>query len=354
MFDVKLMPKLCLVMLFLMIISPLVAQDDGWPLITFENFEEIKPLVTIPHDTEWGEIFFLSDREFAIVWKEEIAIWDVERQEHIRTLSPKIGTLAKARITRVGSQLVMGGHTDDSGSIRTWDLDTEGWVGPVIELDASITALAVSPDQNTLAVGFYDHEDEITIELREYPSGDFIRVISVNEGLPPPENLVFLDDTHLVGAERGSGALIYNLETDEDVFLYQDEDGTHGDYSVDHVTLSPSGQYLAWIRNEAFAEIWDWREERKLPIDGGEGSGFPFGYWTMVFNPDEQFIMSFYKNWQTEDSHLTAWSITTYERVETEFAIQDDIHDTAFNPDGRSIAVLYRDTIELWGVPVAP
>lgn len=345
--------QLCLGALLLMMIGPLGAQDDAWPLITFENFDEIEPLASIPHETEWGELFFISERDVAIVWGEQIAIWDVDRREQTRVLSPEIGSLSNARIARIGSRLVIGGEINGSGRIRTWNLESGGWVGPVIKLDTAPIALAVSPDQKTVAISFYDDENRATVELRDYPWGDLIRVVSVTQGPAPAETLAFVDDTHLLAAERGSGVRIYDLETDKEIFLYQDEEGIQSDSAFDEVTLSPSGQYLAWIRDEAFAEIWDWQEERKLPIDGGEEAEEVFAYWTMVFSPDEQFVMSFSQD-ETENSSLAAWNIKTSERVETQFVTQDEIRDIAFNPSGRSIAVLYQDRIELWGVPAAP
>lgn len=348
-----------------MMISPLGAQDEAWALITFENFDEIQPLVTIPQDAEWGRTFFISDRLLAITSGEEIHLWDVVRKERIHVLGLDVGVISKDTTALAGSHLVIGASIMDTGRIRIWDLEMERWLGPVIDV-GGFSALAVSPNRDYMAIGYYG-SDGPTIELRDYPSGEFIRIVATGTASFPADTLVFLDDTHLAGAETDSGAMIYDLETGEQVFLYHEhEENILDSPAVDSATVSASGRYVAWRRGEAYAEIWDWREEHQLPIDGTENeAGGLSAYWTMAFSPDEQLLVSFYKNEYRESrpqhSYLTAWNLKTYERVKTEFGVEhndmaviSDIFDIAFNPDGRSIAVLYQDKIELWGVPAEP
>lgn len=353
--------KLCLALLFVSLMNPLSAQDNIWPLITFKNFEQIQSLVTISmhQDDEsrkylWERsIEFMSSHEVLIIMEDRIQIWDIIEERLIQTLTPNVGKICESCIAWAGlTRLAIGG---DSGLIRFWDLETQRWDEEIIDTDADLWSLAINPSQTTMITAF---AHGAAVKIREFPSGRAIHEIWVPGGFSVLE-LEFLNDTTFVAANPQTGADICKIDDipEDCVYLYNDKNNEPGDYGIDEVAISPSHKFIAWRKAGIYAELWDWQLEEEVPIFGGEALDRPphTQYSTMIFSPDEKLLVSApYLIRSSEGSQLVAWDIQSYNYIEAPYLFKSRGLDIAFNPDGRSIAVLYEDKIELWGIPSEP
>jgi WD40 repeat protein len=209
---------------------------------------------------------------------------------------------------------------DRCGSgFRVWDLET----GQSTRFDcrSQTSALAVSPAENTLAIGLYRGD----VLVRAVPDGQE-RPIRTEATYGEIRALAFSPDGSLLAVAPSAGVELWDLVSREPVVQFAPTPRS----VVRGLAFSPDGKFLAVTDHRSEVLMWD--------IAGGRGHtvAIPGMRWAhaVAFAPDGR-TLAVLDNWG--DAGVVLWDLSDHRARTT---IPGRARDLAISPDGRVLATV--------------
>lgn len=227
-------------------------------------------------------------------------------------------------ISRLGNLLAVG----DESTIKLWNLATRKIFYRLQGHQDLITAIAISPDEQTLASSSLDG----TIKLWSLQTGSLLTTFESGRA----SILAFSPDSRTLasasrvrkwadGAESPTGIQFWDVVTRQRSFHL-------GDRPIRAIAFSPDGQLLA--TGSTKTQVWHIREGELLYVlDSGEVTG-------LVFGQDGQTLLS-------GSSRIKLWDLATGNLLST---LETGASDLSLSSDGQVLAIAVGGTLNFWAL----
>lgn len=236
--------------------SALSGSEDGTARIW--NLERGEELRSLSHRAPVTAVAYSSDRTRALTGGgQAVHLWDLETGRTLERTSGHLGAIWAIRATRDGSRVFTTGQ---DGAVIFWEWGP-GRERRVAAFDSWCSSLAISPDEQTLAVT----PKTGPLALFETASGRALSSIDVGGS---PADVVFVPDANrlLVGMEDGS-LHVLDRETGREVrLLTGPRERVHLAYSHDATRFFTTGF-------DSLARVWDAHTFAELNVFRGH-AGF--------------------------------------------------------------------------------
>jgi len=232
-----------------------------------------------------------------------------------------------------GNTLAAGyDHTDRSEhqTVGLWDL-TNKKAKSLASPEATVIALAVSPDGNTLATAGYDR----TVRLWDMASGKCLHELKGHS------------ETVRALAFSPDGIRVASAGFDRSIKTWNVHDGSlhgswpsHGD-TIRSLTFAPDGKLLISAANDRTIKIWNAADETLVRAIADESK-----VQSVACSPDGSLLAS-----GNENNNVELWQIGTGALWRTLPGHAGKVRSVAFSPDGKTLASGGEDkTVRVWNV----
>jgi len=225
-----------------------------------------------------------------------------------------------------------GGGVDKSGSgvVHVWQAGTNALLRTLKGHSAAVTAMAFSPDSNTLATGSRDK----TIKLWDVDTGSLIRTMTGH--------------TQIISTVKflGEGATLVSGSEDQSMRIWEATTGNvrrtfnvTGKACFHAVAWSGATRLIASRTCLGDVGLWDIRlnSRRDLAGHGNDGYG-------LSFTPDGSYLAS-----GGADNSIRIWYSANGSLTRTLTGHTDHVNSLAYSPEGRLLASGSKDkTAKIW------
>ncbi|MBD0327630.1 MAG: hypothetical protein ICV68_14430, partial [Pyrinomonadaceae bacterium] len=313
-----------------------------------------------------------------------VKLWDLASGKEVGVV-PREGKAASALAFSAQGNILAIGSKD---KLQSWTIKSSPYqMYTSVEQAERVTALAYSPDDSTLAVGYNDGAIQLSDRnLNKYatlqghqsiigllsfaPDGRNLFSFSFGEdtsfrswdlaaraaedrghvlSLPDAVQLTADDAATRFAYSPDGQALAYIKSSWRDVVLYDAQtyellrtltksfaEGVNG------IAFAPDGRLLATASSDMTAQLWD--------VASGTAQGAPFGHKDKVrcvaFSPDGKRLAT-----GLADGAINVWDIVTRRVIASRPAVvgeDNDISGIAFSPDGKTLPLRGNRRDELW------
>jgi WD40 repeat protein len=192
--------------------------------------------------------------------------------------------------------------------------------------------VALSPDGNIAAVA-RNSENQIKVELYDTVSGQLTQTINFNATV---NDITVSPDGKYLAVARGDGnAELFDMNAGESVQEYSGHSA-----SVSSVAFSPDSQYLLTGSYDNTAQLWDIQSGSSLKTF----SGPTLALLSVAFSPDGNFVVA-----SSDDQNAYKWDIATATLIGS-VSEYNKILDTAISPDGQTLVTVTDRKAALWNL----
>lgn len=321
----------CFIVLSLLILGPVYAQDGARQTITPDNASQLVEHIRLGRSTAEQVAFFPDGQTIAVA--STIGVWLYPASDLPNSTEPPLLPVTKMleamALSPDGATLV----TSSNRALQFWDTASRQIVGTV-ELSRASQALAFSPVAPLLAINSgYDG-----LKLWDIVTAAEQAAIAAN--MQPDAEVVFSPD----------GSLIVGATTDYKVHIWSTADATetallegHTRYVYDFA-FSPDGALLASASYDKSVRVWDVASGREVAVlVGTEEQPLDEAY-SLAFSPDGTLLVSGHAK-----GKVALWDTATGALAAVTGPGSGEIRDLAFSPDGSQIAtVSSANAFQLW------
>lgn len=232
----------------------------------------------------------------------ELRVWDLDRQDAVpHELAGHANLVTAVEFTADGTRFASAGFEDGRttsvATVRVWNTSVLDAEPLVLAVNAPVTALAFSPDGNTLAISLWDDTVRLWDLTRPISAPVTLVTQTGNRDGGDVESLAFSPDgRHLAGGGRDGTLFVWHLDHPDrnPLMLTQALDDTRPGKTLWGVAFSPDGQLLAAVGQAGHLLLWDVSGPRPQPIDValpeeppiGSALYLEYGYTSVAFSPD--------------------------------------------------------------------
>jgi WD40 repeat protein len=203
------------------------------------------------------------------------------------------------------------------------------------EVNTGILSLAISPDEETVAIGEY-----LTTHIYHLSDGSLEQILMYEHSV---EDLDYSNDgTILAGGQGVYGALLLDVEDGEEIYQL-------GQANNNKVSFSPDGKYIATGDRTGDVWIWDLNDGTKLTTLQVPDAEYAA---SIEYDPSGNFLAT--TNW---NGNVYIFDVDKEELLETinlDILTGEKSHSFRFSPDGEVMAGYLKEDneyfVRLWDV----
>ncbi len=334
-------------------------------------------LVHVWDATTGKEMFSLSSRAAFTVafspdgkklatagWDSTAHVWDLASRTELLVLSGHTGQLFGVAFSSLEANLLATVSADRT--TRLWDATT-GKLVQTLGQAASVSAVAVSPDGNTLAVAYYDqtmfvydkNPKHAPRKLSVWPPPP-VQMSAVGSAWPRPVAIgrcaciAFSPNGKRVatGGLAGSSdttARLWDTETGRLLATCAGEKGHSR--AVTAAAFSPDGRWLATGSQDYTVKLWDGATGR-YRFDVGKTAKDRHSHMVtaIAFSPDGKYLAT-----GSQDRTVKVWDVSSPDAPDkplvTWSKFESPVNGLAFSPKGERLAAIGQSgTVKVWDV----
>ncbi|MFK0730874.1 MAG: protein kinase [Gloeotrichia echinulata GP01] len=252
-------------------------------------------------------------------------------------ISASINALA---ISPDGNTLASG---DDDKIMRLWDLNSKKLLTSPRGHTQAVKSVAFSPDGQTLATG----SDDQTIKL--WNLNTFLEIFTLLGHTNAVKSVAFSPDGQILASGSWDKTVkLWDVNTSQEICTL-----TGHQLQVSSVAFSPQGELLASASFDRTIRLWQLpARELKNRLDCtllGTFSGHTRTVLTIAFSPDGKILAS-----GSDDNTIKLWEVNTGQIITTLSGHSWSVVALAFTADGETlISASWDQTVKLWRVSTA-
>jgi WD40 repeat protein len=278
-----------------------------------------------------------------------IHVWDIAAEKHVWPIEGHQGQVESVTFARNGAMLVSS-ELGNMGQYRLWDtatgkelvkleqahatVNTVGRPNPDRASRVSVTAVAVSPDGNVLAVGSGGQEG--TIWLLDPATGKEIGKLVQQKSWVM--GLSFSADGRTLASQHGKTICLWDVQAGKELRAI-----TEGAPGQDNIALAPDGKTVA--QGDYFkgvVHLWDAASGKELRRMAGHKGGV----YAVAFSPDGKMLASV-----GLDMAVFLWDAATGQEMRRLDGHRGWVRAVAFSPDSRLLFSGGEDkTMRVWEI----
>ena len=294
-----------------------------------------------------------------------VHLWDVSTQERVGGLElPGLKGVTAVALTPDGNTLAVG-YGD--GDIALWDMKTQRQIAQQTVVRRILTGipwtLTFSPDGQLLAAGgheapaisLWEGHQAFIISLWDVPTLELVGSFEEQSRDTWPQNhavssIAFSSDGAILasGSHYDYTVRLWDVRTQRQIALLLENGGDEGEEAVNAVVFSPDGTILASAGDDAKIRLWDVKTQTQIDVletNAGTVS-------SIAFRPDGKTLVSlsgleqYRRTWQKSgDMSVRLWDVKTREQIAMSQNHSADIKAVALSPDDTLLASGRRDGV---------
>ncbi|WYD79431.1 MAG: hypothetical protein V8K32_08920 [Candidatus Electrothrix gigas] len=301
-----------------------------------------------------GKIFAAS------LWKESgnmglphnpFQIWDVASGRELVIFKGHEGFITSLSFSSDGKKILSGSM---DGTAKLWDVASGKELITFREHESGILDTTFSPDGKTIASASGGlirwvtgrHNRDYTIRLWETDSGKELTVFKGHEGRI--DDITFSPDGRILASASSDNTIrLWDVASGEELTVFKAHEG-----ESTGITFSPDGRTLASASSDNTVRLWNVANEQKRTVFKGDDEAL---ITAVSFSPDGKKLAlaaTIGNTFGAITGVSQLWDIATGKKefsIYLELSLTHDVSVT-FSPDGKMLALVHKNTIQLLNV----
>ena len=246
----------------------------------------------------------------------EIKLWDVENQQHLKTLEGHEGRIFSLAFSLDGETLALAA---EDATVKLWEIASGKDLATLRHTD-NVKSVAFSPDSEILAT-----VESKSVKLWEVSTKKNIAALEHTNGVYA---VAYSPDGTMLGVASRDGIILWSASTKEKIVTLEHEGYTGA------VTFSPDSKTLASANTDrsggtdGTVKLWDVSTRENIAIVRGHTERIT----TIALSPDGITLAATLRDWT-----VRFWGAGTEQPVSTVRTIKG--WSVAYSPDGKTLAL---------------